>query len=90
MIEHVEVTTTDDDKLTKTTYRFWINYPAVVLDNCWIQRRDAVGKKFSAGPQWSRLDKRSNTMLKPPIPQKVADDALEQAAAKFTFSNQWG
>ena len=90
MSEHVEITVTDDDKLWRTTYRFWINYPAIALDSCFIERREVVGKKFSAGPRWNRLDKRSNTMLKPSVPAGVADQAKALAAEKLHFSNQWG
>lgn len=86
MISHAEVEMEVSD-LEKHVYRFWVNYPYVMLDYYWHYKRPSKRHKFNAGTFWSRTDKRKCTGPKPSLPQAVRSLAMAKAAENMSLTD---
>lgn len=84
MISHVDVEMEISD-LEKHVYRFWVNYPYVMLDYYWHYTRATKRHKFVAQGFWSRTQRRKNTVRKPMLSQAVRNIAMDKARSNMNL-----
>lgn len=69
------------DRLSRTSWRFYLLHTTLVVDLYIEERRDTPRKKFQEVRKWSRLMDRSNSLKKDEVP--FSDEIAVQAKEAY-------
>lgn len=83
-----EVVVLDDDGLSRRILRFYMLDDELVLDRDADECRPTKRHKWRVRQQWSRLDRRNNSMERRAVPQAAIDDALLQVRASISYRDE--